>query len=174
MHKLLTYRGLNAILVIFAAIGMAFALFFLQQHMGLAPCPLCIFQRIGLMVMGVFALLAALFHPRGRIIRVLLWIGSMLGILWSTGVAARHVWLQHLPPDQVPSCGPGLDYWLEALPMQQVVHEVLSGSGECAAISWQFLGLSIPEQALIFFSFLLIINLMVLWRIISPPTRVLG
>lgn len=174
MHKLLTYRGLNAILVIFAALGMAFAMLFLQKYLGLAPCPLCVFQRIGLIVMGIFALLAVLFHPRGRGMQVLLWLGSMLGILWSTGVAARHIWLQHLPPDQVPSCGPGLDYWLDALPMQQVVHEVLSGSGECAAISWQFLGLSIPEQAVIFFSFLLIINLMVLWRIISPPTRMLG
>ena len=174
MHKLLTYRGLNATLVIFAIVGMAFAMFFLQKYLGLAPCPLCIFQRIGLMVMGVFALLAALFHPRSRGIRIFLWLGSILGILWSTGVAARHVWLQHLPPDQVPSCGPGLDYWLEALPMQQVVHEVLSGSGECAEIAWQFMGLSIPEQSVIFFSFLLIINLMVLWRIISPPTRVLG
>lgn len=174
MHKLLTYRGLNVLLVIFAAIGMAFALFFLQEYLGLAPCPLCIFQRIGLMVMGVFALLAALFHPRSRGIQIILWIGSMLGILWSTGVAARHVWLQHLPPDQVPSCGPGLDYWLEALPMQKVIHQVLSGSGECAEIAWQFLGLSIPEQSVLFFSFLLIINLMVLWRIISPPTRRLG
>ena len=174
MYKLFTYRGLNTILVVFAALGMAFALFYLQQHLGLAPCPLCIFQRIGLMVMGVFALLGAVFHPKSRAVQLVLWLGAMLGIAWSTGVAARHVWLQHLPPDQVPSCGPGLDYWLEALPMQQVVHEVLSGSGECAAVSWQLLGLSIPEQAVIFFSFLLIINLMVLWRIFSRPTRILG
>ncbi len=62
-------------------------------------------------------------------------LGS-LSILWSVGVAARHVWLQNLPPDQVPSCGPGLDYWLETLPMKSVLQQVLNGSGECAAIDW--------------------------------------
>ena len=94
----------------------------------------------------------------------------MAGILWSAGVAARHVWLQHLPPDQVPSCGPGLDYWLEALPMKQVINQVLAGSGECAEISWRFLGLSIPEQAIILFTALILVNLLVLWRILKNRT----
>lgn len=61
-----------------------------------------------------------------------------VAILWSVGVAGRHVWLQHLPPDQVPSCGPGLNYLIDALPMKTVLQEVLSGSGECAAIDWTF------------------------------------
>lgn len=167
MQRLLSYRGLNFTLVFFACIGMAFAIVFLQNFKGLAPCPLCIFQRIGLMVMGLFALIAFTLNPKRTGLRILLWIGSMAGILWSTGVAARHVWLQHLPPDQVPSCGPGLDYWLDALPMQEVINQVLSGSGECATIDWQFLGMSIPEQSLIFFSFLLIMNVLVLKRILQ-------
>lgn len=170
MTRLLTYRALNFVLVLFAVIGMAFAILFLQNYKGLAPCPLCVFQRIGLMVMGVFALIAAIGNPKTKAIQLLLWLGSMAGILWSAGVAARHVWLQHLPPDQVPSCGPGLDYWLETLPMKQVMNQVLSGSGECAEISWRFLGLSIPEQALILFSALILVNLLVLWRIIKNQT----
>lgn len=170
MTRLLTYRALNFVLVLFAVIGMAFAILFLQNYKGLAPCPLCVFQRIGLMVMGVFALIAAIGNPKAKAIQLLLWLGSMAGILWSAGVAARHVWLQHLPPDQVPSCGPGLDYWLETLPMKQVMSQVLSGSGECAEISWRFLGLSIPEQALILFSALILVNLLVLWRIIKNQT----
>ncbi|WP_296404497.1 disulfide bond formation protein B [Psychrobacter sp.] len=170
MPRLLTYRALNFILVALAIIGMAFAILFLQNYKGLEPCPLCIFQRIGLMVMGLFSLIAGIANPKAKAFRFLLWLGSMAGILWSTGVAARHVWLQHLPADQVPSCGPGLDYWLEALPMKQVINQVLSGSGECAEISWRFLGMSIPEQALILFSVLIFINLLVLWRIISNRT----
>ena len=170
MPRLLTYRALNFILVLFAVIGMAFAVFFLQNYKGLEPCPLCIFQRIGLMVMGVFSLIAAVGNPKQKAFQLLLWIGSMAGILWSAGVAARHVWLQHLPPDQVPSCGPGLDYWLEALPMKQVINQVLAGSGECAEISWRFLGLSIPEQALILFTALILVNLLVLWRILKNRT----
>lgn len=172
MQRLTTYRSLQVFLVLMTGIGMSFALFFLQRYMGFSPCPLCVFQRVGLMVMGGFALIAALFNPKSLAIKLLLWIGSLAGIVWATGVAARHVWLQHLPADQVPSCGPGLDYWLEVLPMQQVLNEVLSGSGECATVDWVFLGLSIPEQSLIFFSGLLLIHVLLFWRILRPNVTV--
>ena len=168
MLPLTTYRNLQIFLVVMAVIGMSFALFFLQRYMGFTPCPLCIFQRIGLIVMGVFALIAALFHPKSMAVRLVLWLGSLVGIGWSTVVAGRHVWLQHLPADQVPSCGPGLDYWLDTLPIFQVFKEVFAGSGECAAIDWTFMGLSIPEQSLILFSLLLVVHGLVLWRIVRP------
>lgn len=166
MRQLTTYRNLQVFLVLMAVIGMSFALFFLQRYMGFSPCPLCIFQRIGLMVMGGFALIAAIFDPKSKIVRLLLWLGSLAGIGWAAVVAGRHVWLQHLPADQVPSCGPGLDYWLDTLPMQQVLKEVFAGSGECASIEWTFMGLSIPEQSLILFSILILVHLLILWRIV--------
>lgn len=166
MRQLTTYRNLQVFLVIMAVIGMSFALFFLQRYMGFSPCPLCIFQRIGLMVMGGFALIAAIFDPKSKIVRLLLWLGSLAGIGWAAVVAGRHVWLQHLPADQVPSCGPGLDYWLDTLPMQQVLKEVFAGSGECASIEWTFMGLSIPEQSLILFSILILVHVLILWRIV--------
>ena len=172
MLQLTTYRNLQIFLVIMAVIGMSFALLFLQRHLGLTPCPLCIFQRIGLMVMGGFALIGALFNPKPKAVKLLLWLGSLAGIGWATVVAGRHVWLQHLPADQVPSCGPGLDYWLDTLPMKQVLNEVFAGSGECAEISWQFMGLSIPEQSLILFSILLIVHVLILWRIVRPITPI--
>lgn len=168
MLKLTTYRNLQIFLVLMTVIGMSFALFFLQRHLGLMPCPLCIFQRIGLMIMGGFALIAALFNPKPIAVRLLLWLGSLAGIGWATAVAARHVWLQYLPADQVPSCGPGLDYWLDTLPMLQVFKEVFAGSGECATVDWTFIGLSIPEQSLILFSVLLVVHALILWRIVRP------
>lgn len=173
MLQLTTYRNLQVFLVIMTVIGMSFALFFLQRHLGLTPCPLCIFQRIGLMIMGGFALISALFNPKSRVIRLVLWLGSLAGIGWATVVAGRHVWLQHLPADQVPSCGPGLDYWLDTLPILQVFREVFAGSGECATVDWTFMGLSIPEQSLILFSVLLIAHVLILWRIVRPavPNR---
>ena len=170
MQRFSTYRSLQMFLVLMAVIGMIYALFFLQQHLGLTPCPLCIFQRIGLMVMGGFALLAALFNPKSKGVRLLLWLGSLAGIIWATGVATRHVWLQHLPADQVPACGPGLEYWLDTLPMSEVFNQVFAGSGECAAIEWTFLELSIPEQSLIFFSLLIITHLFILFRIFRLKT----
>lgn len=170
MLQLTIYRNLQIFLVIMTAIGMSFALFFLQRYMGFTPCPLCIFQRIGLMIMGGFALIAAVLNPKSMALRLILWLGSLAGIGWATIVAGRHVWLQHLPADQVPSCGPGLDYWIDTLPMQQILKEVFAGSGECASIEWTFLGLSIPEQSLILFSILILTHLLILWRIVRPDT----
>ncbi|MGP5371579.1 disulfide bond formation protein B [Psychrobacter alimentarius] len=171
MLQLTTYRNLQVFLVIMAVIGMSFALFFLQRHLGLTPCPLCIFQRIGLIIMGGFALISALFNPKSMLVRLILWIGSLAGIGWATIVAARHVWLQHLPADQVPSCGPGLDYWMDTLPILQVFKEVFAGSGECATVDWTFMGLSIPEQSLILFAVLLIVHVLILWRIVRPASH---
>ena len=168
MQQLTSYRSLQVFLIVMTAIGMGYALFFLQQHMGLSPCPLCIFQRIGLMVMGGFALAAALINPKSKLIKLGLWLCILAGIGWATGVAGRHVWLQHLPADQVPSCGPGLDYWLDTLPMSEVLNQVFAGSGECASVDWTFMGLSIPEQSLIFFSGLIIVHLLILLRILRP------
>ena len=170
MRQLTTYRNLQVFLVLMAVIGMSFALFYLQRHLGLLPCPLCIFQRIGLMVMGSFGLVSALFNPKSKVVKLILWRGSLAGIGWSTAVAMRHVWLQHLPADQVPSCGPGLDYWLDTLPILQVFKEVFAGSGECASIDWTFVGLSIPELSLILFSVLLAVHGLILWRIMRPTT----
>lgn len=83
---------------------------------------------------------------------------------WYAQPKSRHVWLQHLPPDQVPSCGPGLNYLIDALPMKTVLQEVLSGSGECAAIDWTFLGQSLPVWSLAYFLLLLLVCLWQLFR----------
>jgi len=131
---------------------------------GLEPCPLCIFQRIGLIGLGIISFIAFLHNPKTNgMKRLYAFLGS-LSILWSAGVAARHVWLQNLPPDKVPSCGPGLDYWLETLPMKSVFQQVLSGSGECAKVDWTFLGQSLPVWSLVFFSILLLVSLWQLFR----------
>ena len=159
----LAYRQWNILLFLASVVGMGFALY-LQYYQHLEPCPLCIFQRIGLMGMGVFALIAAIHNPLKTWLRHTYTVLAMLAIGWATGVAARHVWLQHLPPDEVPSCGPGLDYWLDTFPLKDVVEKVLHGSGECAAVDWTLMGLSLPTLSLIFFSVLLLINLFLLMR----------
>ncbi|MDG6349099.1 disulfide bond formation protein B, partial [Luteimonas sp. 8-5] len=76
---------------------------------------------------------------------------GLLAAAAGIGVAGRHVWLQHLPADQVPMCGPGLDFLTEAMPLTSVIRTVLTGSGECANVDWTFLGLSMPEWSLLWF-----------------------
>ncbi|MFU8927879.1 disulfide bond formation protein B [Acinetobacter puyangensis] len=159
----LSYRVVNALLLIGSIVGISFALY-LEHVQGLNPCPLCIFQRVGLIAMGLIALIALLHNPRKSWLKRGYALLSSLAIGWSAGVAARHVWLQHLPKDQVPSCGPGLNYLVEALPFKQVLQQVLTGSGECAEIDWSFLGQSLPFWSLLFFAALLLINLWQLFR----------
>ena len=158
-----TYRLVSALLVLTSIIGISFALY-LEHVQGLEPCPLCIFQRIGLIGMGLIALVAFIHNPISNGFERFYALLATLSIGWSVGVASRHVWLQHLPPDKVPSCGPGLDYLVDALPMKAVFQEVLSGSGECAAIDWTFLGQSLPVWSLLYFSLILLICLWQLFR----------
>ena len=127
----------------------AFALY-LQYYEYQNPCPLCILQRIAFIAMMVVFLAGFIHGPRrtGAIIySTLLVIIAAIG----AGIATRHVWLQHLPKDQVPECGPGLEYMLNKFPLTQALEKVFRGSGECAEVGWTFLTLSIAEWSLAWF-----------------------
>ncbi|MDH3645322.1 MAG: disulfide bond formation protein B [Gammaproteobacteria bacterium] len=126
---------------------MGFALY--SQYVAeLNPCPLCVFQRIAVIALGVIFLVAFIHNSQtwGRYVYALLFIvAAGVGI----GVAGRHAWLQSLPPDQVPACGPDLAYLLDSFPLGEALKKVFTGSGECAEIVWQFMGLSMPMWVLI-------------------------
>ena len=124
---------------------------YLQHFKGLEPCPLCVMQRYAFVLIGVVALLAALHGPKRVGIRVY-GAGTTIAALLGIAVAVRHVWLEHLPKDQVPSCGPGLDFIMESFPLSKALPMIFKGSGECADVAWRFLGLSISEWALAWFA----------------------
>lgn len=126
---------------------MAYALY-AQHVLGLEPCPLCIFQRVAVIALGIVFAVAALHNP-GATGRRVYGVMAALAAVAGAGVAGRHLWLQSLPPDQVPSCGPGLEYMLESFPFTEMLRTVLSGSGECAQVDWRFLGLAMPGWVLI-------------------------
>jgi protein dithiol:quinone oxidoreductase len=137
-------------LFLFAITSMLFARIYLEEYLGLEACPLCMTQRLFVVIWGVVALLAVVHNPTGiwrRIYATLCGASAYVGAL----VAARHVWLQHLPEDQVPACGPPLDYLLENFPLQDAINTLLMGDGNCAEVVWSLFGLSIPEQTLVVF-----------------------
>ncbi len=149
--RLPPFRWLLAGMTLATAGLLGFGIY-LQKVLGIEPCPLCIFQRIGFISVGLLALLGALHNPRalGRKLWALL---ILLAALAGGSVAARHVWLRHLPPDQVPDCGPGLAYMLDAFPLGKTIKDVFTGSGECATPDgWLFLGMDMPAWALIWFA----------------------
>jgi len=141
---------------------MIFALF-AQYILEMEPCPLCILQRVAVIAIGTLFLIAAI-HGPGRIGQRVYALLLALLALAGAGVAGRHIWLQNLPKDQVPSCGPGLDFMLDTFPILEVLSIVLSGSGECAEVSWRFLGLTIPGWTLIALLFLGAYGVWVNWR----------
>jgi disulfide bond formation protein DsbB len=129
---------------------------------GLEPCPLCILQRVAVLAAGVIFLLGALHHPINAGRRV---YGFLIVVATGVGAAisGRHVWLQNLPADQVPTCGPGLNFIIDNFPLAQAFEMVMRGSGECAEVLWTFLGLSIPAWTLVAFIVMLLAGLKALF-----------
>ena len=150
MYKLwrnVSNRWLYLVGALFPAGLIGFALY-LQYVKYQDPCPLCMVQRvIFIAILAVFAI-AVLHGPRRtgeKIYAALISLLSLSGV----AVAARHIWIQNLPRDQVPACGPGLDYMLETMPLSNVLKQLMHGSGECAEKGWTFLTLGIPEWSLL-------------------------
>jgi disulfide bond formation protein DsbB len=151
---------LGVFLACFALLGFGMVL---QHVMHLEPCPLCILQRIAFIAIGAIALAAAIHNPHRRGWTV---YGSLLGVfsVLGGGVAAWQVHLQHLPPGQVPECGPGLDYMLEVMPLTKILPMIFKGSGECAEVTWTFLSLSIAQWALGWFVLFALVGAAVFFR----------
>ena len=137
----------NLVGVLVCASLMAYALY-AQYVLYLDPCPLCVFQRIAVIALGLVFLVAAIHGPGRTGSR---FYAGALALVTAGGVAVagRHLWLQSLPPEEVPACGPGLGYILDTFPLGEALARVFSGSGECANIDWQLLGLSMPAWVLI-------------------------
>ncbi|MGH8556230.1 MAG: disulfide bond formation protein B [Methylococcales bacterium] len=135
---------------------LAIAAYF-QFVENLQPCPLCISQRIIVFLVGMIMLAAAIQNPAKTGIQFYSII-ALLVSLSGAGVSGRHVWIQHLPPDQVPECGPGLEYIFKNFPLSKTFELLLSGTGECAEVHWTFLGLSIPGWTLVGFILLAVLS----------------
>jgi disulfide bond formation protein DsbB len=125
--------------------------YYLQYFQSQDPCPLCLVQRgFYYAVLAVF--LAAALHAPARGGRRAYCAAAFLAAAGGFGVAARQVWLQHLPADQVPACGPDLFFMMENFPLSRTLEKLFMGSGQCAEVTWRFLGLSIAEWSLAWFA----------------------
>jgi len=125
------------------------AIFYLQEYLGLDPCPMCILSRYIFIAIGAIALVGALHGPRrtgARLYSSLIVLLAIAGI----GVSARHSYLQHFPP-KIESCGTDLAFLLDAFPLSQALPKIFAGSGSCSSVHWKFAGLTIPEWAAVWF-----------------------
>lgn len=154
MLSVLTPRRVFAATVAVIALLFGIALY-TQYFGGLEPCPLCMTQRFFYGLTALFALLGAL---HGRIVRL---YGALVALaaLGGAGVAGRQVWLQHLPPNEVPACGPSLEFMLQTLPFGQVLTTLFKGDGNCALVDWRLFGLSMAEWSLLWFIALAVVGI---------------
>jgi protein dithiol:quinone oxidoreductase len=131
-----------------ATLGLLAYAYYAQFVLHLEPCPLCIFQRVGVFAIGLMFLIAAAHDPVGSGRRAYAAL-IVLGALATAGVAIRHLYIQSLPEGSVPACGASLDFMLKVFSLSEVLVKVLTGSGECAKVTWEFLGLAMPAWVLI-------------------------
>ena len=137
--------------IVAAATGMiAFAIFYLQDYVGLDPCPMCILSRYAFILIAAVALVAAIHGPRGRALKAYAVVIALLAAA-GIGVSIRHSYLQHFPP-AVESCGADLEFLMNNLPLNKALPKIFAGTGSCSKVDWKFLGLSIPEWALVWFA----------------------
>ena len=136
--------------------------YYLQYVEYLDPCPLCMTQRFFYYGIGISALIGLFLHRSWagmRIASFLMFLATIGGLV----TAGRQVWMQHLPADQVPACGPGLAFWLDNMPWMQTLQLLFKGDGNCAEVHWRFLGLSIAEWSLIWFLIFAVVALRILF-----------
>ena len=134
---------------------LLFGALVMEHFFALVPCPLCLMQRIWFFAAGLFAFIGLLHNPRWGIYPVL----SIASAVTGAGFSIRQLYLQSLPADQVPACGPDITYMIDAFPLKDLLAAMTRGTGDCAAVSWQFLGLSIPAWALLGFAAIVVLGI---------------
>ncbi len=145
--NVVTRRSLNLAGLLCCAGLLSYA-WYTQGVLRVEPCPLCIFQRVGVAACGALFLMAWLHSPNGWGARA---YGALIAgaAVLTMAIAARHIWIQHLPAGEVPVCGATLQYMLDVFPLSDVIRKVLTGSGECHAVNWTLLGLAMPGWVMI-------------------------
>ena len=149
-------------LMALTCVGMlAFGLYLQHGPAKLDPCPMCIVQRYALVLVALFAGIAASVNSRG------LWLASAGLITGFAGfgafVAARQTWLQWYPPE-VASCGRDFYGMIETFPLRRAIPMIFLGSGDCTKVDWTFLGGSIANWSCLWFVFFALIALVLLVR----------
>jgi len=150
-----------------AVVGLMSYALYAQHILGLEACPLCILQRVAMIALGLVFTVAALHAPLGAGARAYAVLGA-LAALTGMGISGWHVHIQNLPPSEVPACGPGFDYIMDAFGWLGGLRMIFTGSGECAVVNWTFLGLSMPAWVFIWFVALGALVIRANWSKIAP------
>ncbi len=137
------------LLAALSGFGLLAAAYYFEYILQLDPCPLCMTQRLFVLLLSIGFLLASI---KVRTLSLFMLLLALIASLTGLYIADHHVYLQALPPEQAPACGPDLAYMLKSLPFDKFLTLLLKGDGNCAEVVWSFLGLSMPEWTRICFT----------------------
>ncbi len=157
-------------LMFLGALSLSLASLFFEHFIGLKPCPLCIMQRIAMFLLTCFLLVKVLVKSNRAqfVCCCLAFAATELGFF----IAARQVYLQSLPEDKIPACGPSLEMLYKYFPVNDLLHALFYGTGDCAKIDWTFLGMSMAFWSFVaFFGFSVCLLLELIKRIQSNALR---
>ena len=158
----ITPRITNGLLALFC-LGLILTALYMQNVMGLVPCYLCVTQRAFIIAIGLVALIGAIHSPdlTGRRVYAIL-----TGLLAIAGgfFSSKQLWLQSLPEDKVPACGPPVDYLFDAFSFSEALAMLFRGDGNCAEVQWTLFGISIPGWTLLSFIAMLLVSLWLAFR----------
>ena len=159
-------RQIHLIVFILVGVLIGYAAYSIKI-LGLEACTLCITQQFFYCVIGVTSFVAFLHNPLGPLVRL---YSGFIFLCATAGawIAGRQVWLQSLPEDEVPLCGPPLEYIIDVFPFADVLNALFMGDGNCAEIPWQFLGLSMAGWSFIWFGVIIILSLLAIKKPINP------
>ena len=132
-----------------ACAGLIGTALYMQEQLGLEPCPMCILQRYAFAAVGLAALAGAIHSPRGGALKVYAGLVLLFAIAGG-GVSLRQSYVQHFPP-ATSACGTDLEFLVNAFPLSQALPRIFAGTGDCSVVHWRMLGLSIPEWAFVWF-----------------------
>ena len=134
-----------------ACFGIVISALVIQTVYKLEPCPLCITPRMFFMGLGVLFLMGAFIKP-ATLLKKIFTVLQVLTALGGAGWAMRHWYLQANKESMIADCGVGFDYMFENFPLKKMFTLIFKGTGDCAAIDWTFLGLTLPQLGLISFA----------------------
>lgn len=156
------YRNIQSLLL-FATIIVLTVGFYFEYGKGLQPCPLCLMQRLCTFLFGMFCLMGLCLGTlkRARTVAVLQMLMTAAGIFF----AGRQIWLQSLPVDKTPACMPSLDMLIHYFSKTQVLQALLWGTGDCADVTWRWLGLSMPAWSALYFVGMLLASATIFWSL---------
>ncbi|KTD68543.1 MULTISPECIES: disulfide bond formation protein B [Legionella] len=151
--KMQTFNAILTVLVLFAS-------FYFQYIDGLVPCPLCIMQRVCVLLLLAVMGLSFRTLKKARLISFLQILIACAGLYFSL----RQLWLQSLPAGQAPACMPSLDILMRYLPWQTVVKALFLGTGDCAEANWHLFGISMPGWSAMYFLFMALMGCLLFWQ----------